>query len=67
MGYGGLVMYAGNGTGAFANSSADNHLPGGSGAMAGDLNLDASLCSSEYVENANLQISALQTLLCIKT
>ena len=59
-------MYAGNGTGAFANSSADNHLAGGPGTMAGDLNLDASLCSSEYVTEASLQPAALSVLACIK-
>lgn len=59
-------MYAGNGTGAFGNSTSDTHLPGGAGAMAGDLNFDASLCSSLYVENGKVQVSAIQVLVCIK-
>lgn len=31
-----------------------------------DMGFDASLCSDEYKENGKLQISALQTLACIK-
>ena len=30
------------------------------------ISFDASRCSSEYVTGANLQVSALQTLACIK-
>lgn len=60
-------MYAGNGTGAFGNSTSDDHLPGGAGAMAGDLNFDASLCSDLYDEHGSIQVPALQVLACIKT
>lgn len=31
-----------------------------------DFSIDASRCSTEYVTGANLQVSALQALVCIK-
>lgn len=52
--------------GAFASagdSDAKNHADGGA---ISRVSFDASRCSSEYVTGANLQVSALQTLACIK-
>lgn len=54
--------------GAFRLNGAKNLEPG---AISGSTNarnadFDASRCSSEYATGANLQVSALQTLVCIK-
>ena len=54
--------------GAFHLNGAKNLEPGAiTGASnARNADFDASRCSSEYVTGANLQVSALQTLACIK-
>ena len=54
-------------TGAFCDGPTDNTKSVSVEWRQGrTLGLDASRCSSEYVTGANLQVSALQTLACIK-
>lgn len=60
IGYGGLIMYAANGTGAFSGSPNTTALPGGVGAGAGNLNFNASRSSSTYQDEAPVQQEAIQ-------
>ena len=43
-----------------------NAISGSTVGSSFDFSIDASRCSTEYVTGANLQVSALQTLVCIK-
>ena len=49
-----------------AKSAIDNY-PNQAGGNGDYFGFDASRCSSEYVNGATLQPSALKTLVCIKT
>ena len=53
-------------SGAFTKSGTSNVAPDGASVAGKHLGFNASLCSDEYTENGSLQVSALQTLACIK-
>lgn len=53
--------------GAFYRVTAEiSNYPAQGQGWGDRVGFDASLCSTEYVTGANLQVSALQTLACIK-
>ena len=55
-------------SGAFGKGESRLHaIQGTTVGGSFDLSIDASRCSSEYVNGATLQPSALKTLVCIKT
>ena len=65
-GYGGLIMYASEGTGVFSGTTNHTNLPGGSSAGAGNLNFDASLSNPIYGNSETVQPSSLVCLKIIK-
>lgn len=56
-------------SGAFVYEENSSNCNTSSGNKMGQqkLNFEASICSDLYVENARVQVSALQVLVCIKT